>query len=129
LAAAPVAGDPGLLDRVAGNLIDNAIVHNVEGGWLHVRTATENGNSILVVSNGGSTLAPEDLQRLFQPFAHGTRHAPSRTTGIGLSIVKSVIEAHAGSVSAEPLDGGGLRVAARLPAQPATDPRALDSSP
>ena len=116
LQSAPVHADPGLIDRVAENLVDNATIHNHDNGWIHVRTTIDGSTSVLDVTNSGPFIEPHDVDRLFEPFNRGDRTTRHRTTGIGLSIVRSVIHAHQGTVSAESLPGGGLRVIARLPA-------------
>lgn len=112
---APVLGDPALLDRVAGNLLENAVRHNVDGGWVSVSTASGQDGSWLRVSGSGAVVAPERVAELFEPFR---RALPDRTgggAGLGLSIVRAVVLAHGGSVHAEPVPGGGLSVTVRLP--------------
>jgi signal transduction histidine kinase len=115
---APVAGDPGLLDRLAENLIENAIVHNVPGGWMRVRTAIAGDLAELEVASSGSVVAAEDLPRLFTPFEQVPGHSAGsgrRRMGLGLSIVRAVATAHAGTADADRLPEGGLRVVVRLP--------------
>ena len=112
---APVLGDPPLLDRVAGNLLENAVRHNVDGGWVSVHTASGPGGSWLRVSGSGAVVPPERVAELFEPFR---RAAPDRTgggTGLGLSIVRAIVQAHGGAVWAEPVPGGGLAVTVQLP--------------
>jgi len=112
---APVLGDPALLDRVAGNLLENAVRHNVDGGWVSVCTASGPAGSWLRVSGSGAVVPPERVAELFEPFR---RAAPDRTgggTGLGLSIVRAVVQAHGGTVHAEPVPGGGLSVTVQLP--------------
>jgi signal transduction histidine kinase len=107
---APVLGDPALLDRVAGNLLENAVRHNVDGGWVQVCTGSGPLGSSLRVSGSGPVVPPERVAELFEPFRRG---APDRTgggAGLGLSIVRAVVAAHGGSVYAEPVDGGGLSI-------------------
>jgi hypothetical protein len=111
---APVLGDPALLDRVAGNLLENAVRHNVDGGWVSVCTASGPAGSFLRVSSSGAVVPPERVAELFEPFR---RAVPDRTgggTGLGLSIVRAVVQAHGGTVHAEPVPGGGLTVTVQL---------------
>ena len=68
LSAASVAGDPSLLERLAGNLVENGIRHNVAGGWVRVTTTTEPGWGVLNVSNSGRVLDPESVAGLVEPF-------------------------------------------------------------
>jgi hypothetical protein len=119
--AAVVVGDAALLERVVGNLVENAVRHNVEGGWLAVTTRrvvdAERPRVELVVASSGPELAPERVPDLFEPFRRGAdRIGPG--SGLGLSIVRAVVRSHGGTVGAEPVPGGGLSVRVLLPAAP-----------
>lgn len=126
-------GDPALLERVAGNLVENAVRHNVEGGWVEVCTdivtddpATGTAASAdagtgpwarLRVSSSGQVVPPERVAALFEPFQRGGVERTARSgTGLGLSIVEAVVSAHGGQITATPVAGGGLAVTVRLPA-------------
>ena len=129
LKPAPVVGDSSLLDRLAGNLIENAVRYNHLGGRLWVRTGTDDTLSWLVVGNTGFEVEPADVPSLFEPFRRGGRErTEARGSGLGLSIVRAVCEAHGGGVSAVALDGGGLEVTVTLPAA-ATTPVLTGSAP
>jgi len=113
---APVEGDPELLERLVGNLVENAVRHNVDGGWVTVRTGTESG-AFLSVLNTGPAVPAGEVDELFQPFRRGgTARTGSRGAGLGLSIVRAVAAAHGGAVSAAARPEGGLEVTVRLPA-------------
>jgi signal transduction histidine kinase len=113
---APVAGDPALLERVAGNLLENAVRHNVDDGWLAVRTTTGPAWVTLRVSSSGGQVDPERVEELFESFRRGGVHRTAHTgTGLGLSIVRAVVRAHGGTVAAEAVPGGGLTVTVHLP--------------
>ncbi|WP_433803528.1 sensor histidine kinase [Actinomycetospora sp. CA-084318] len=115
-ADAVVVGDAALLERVVGNLVENAVRHNVDGGWITVTTDSVDGRVDLVVSSSGPVLDPARVPDLFEPFRRGAdRVGPG--SGLGLSIVRAVVRAHGGTVSAEPVDGGGLSVRVGLPGQ------------
>jgi signal transduction histidine kinase len=121
LAPAPVVGDPGLLDRLAGNLIENAVRYNHLGGRIWVRTGVDPAYAWLVVGNTGFEVEPTDVPGLFEPFRRGGRERTgARGSGLGLSIVRAVCDAHGGTVTAVALDGGGLEVTVRLPAAATT---------
>jgi signal transduction histidine kinase len=121
LGAAPVVGDSSLLERLAGNLIENAVRYNHLHGKLWVRTGTDATHSWLVVGNTGFEVDPADVPALFEPFRRGGRERTgARGSGLGLSIVRAVCEAHGGTVSAVARPGGGLEVIARLPAAATT---------
>jgi signal transduction histidine kinase len=117
LEPAPVRGDPELLERLAFNLVDNALTHNVAGGWVDVRTSTAGDSATLSVGNGGRLMPPEVVPVLFEPFRrHGTdRTGARRGNGLGLSIVLAIAKAHGGVVRAEPGVAGGLEVVVALP--------------
>jgi len=113
-----VAGDPDLLGRLAGNLIENAVRYNHLHGRLWVNTSTEDGHAVLVVGNTGFEVAQRDVPGLFEPFRRGGRERTgARGSGLGLSIVRAVCDAHGGTVSVEahPHPDGGLTVTCRLP--------------
>ncbi|WP_213450910.1 sensor histidine kinase [Rhizomonospora bruguierae] len=121
LRPAPVVGDPSLLDRLAGNLIENAVRYNHLHGRLWVRTCAEGDRVVLVVGNTGFEVDQADVPGLFEPFRRGGRERTgNRGSGLGLSIVRAVCDAHGGTVAAVALDGGGLEVTVSLPAADAT---------
>ena len=119
---APVVGDPGLLDRLAGNLIENAVRYNHGQGRIWVRTSTDGASSRLVVGNTGFEVDPADVPRLFEAFRRGVRdRTGSRGAGLGLSIVRAVCDAHGGTVGATRMRGrrpGGHRDTTRAAATP-----------
>jgi len=121
LAPAPVVGDPSLLDRLAGNLVENAVRYNHFNGRMWVRTGSDDSHSWLVVGNTGFEVEAVDIPGLFEPFRRGGRERTgARGSGLGLSIVRAVADAHGGAVAAKALDGGGLEVTVSLPAASTT---------
>jgi signal transduction histidine kinase len=116
LKPAPVVGDPSLLDRLAGNLIENAIRYNHLLGKLWLRTDSIDGQARLIVGNTGYEVEPGDVPGLFEPFRRGGwERTGSRGSGLGLSIVRAVCDAHGGTVTAVAQPGGGLEVIVSLP--------------
>jgi signal transduction histidine kinase len=117
LQSAEVRGDPELLDRMAFNLVDNALTHNVRGGWVEVRTSAAGEIATLHVANGGPVIPASVVPGLFEPFRrHGAdRTGARRGNGLGLSIVSAIAAAHGGVVRAEPGVSGGLEVKVTLP--------------
>jgi signal transduction histidine kinase len=112
---AVVRGDPALLERLLGNLVENAVRHNVPGGWIRIHTGTAGGDGVLEVASSGPVVDERTLAELFEPFRQGQRaRTGHRGTGLGLSIVRAVVAAHGGTVGAVPVDGGGLLVTVRL---------------
>jgi signal transduction histidine kinase len=121
LAPATVSGDPQLLERLVVNLVDNALRHNVPGGWVDIRTGTPGDWPTLCVVNAGPVIRPDQVAELVQPFRRldGERRR-RQGLGLGLSIVAAITTAHGGRLTACPLPGGGLRVDVTLPPVPAT---------
>jgi signal transduction histidine kinase len=117
LKPAPVVGDPSLLDRLAGNLVENAMCYNHLHGQIWVSSWVEGPHARLLVGNTGFEVDQADLPRLFEPFRRGGRERTGgRGFGLGLSIVRAVCDAHGGTVSARARDEGGLEVTVSLPA-------------
>jgi len=112
---APVDGDPALLERLAGNLLENARRYNRPGGGVAVATGLHGGEAVLRVANDGPPLDPEVVARLAEPFERGGRFGGGGA-GLGLSIVRSVAEAHGGTLTLAARPEGGLLATVRLPA-------------
>jgi signal transduction histidine kinase len=120
LDVACTSGDSTLVERLAANLLDNAVRHNTSrGGWVRIRTGVDAGRPTLCVSNSGPTIPADQVDSLFEPFR---RLATVRTgqedgSGLGLSIVAAIAAAHNARLDARALPEGGLRV--RISFQPA----------
>lgn len=117
LAGTPVVGDRMLLERLVGNLVENAIRYNQPGGWVRVAAGTESNEALLRVANSGPVVRDSEIARLFEPFhrdTNGHRDAPAGY-GLGLAIVRAIVIAHDGAVNATPRETGGLEVVVRLP--------------
>ncbi len=124
-----VIGSRALLERMVQNVIDNAIVHNMTGGRLQIRTAIEDHLAKLIVENSGPALSEDDLSQLTQPFRRSgaDRTATANGSGLGLSIVSSIVQAHGGELALTACEQGGLRLQIQLPlarAAPVSDGRA-----
>jgi len=120
-----VRGDPTMLERLVQNLIDNAIRYNIaQGGWVSVTVTVAHPLARLTVENSGPVVAPEEVHVLFEPFrrlAASERIADTgqgvsfRGAGLGLSIVRSVAQAHNGNADALARPDGGLAVIVTVP--------------
>jgi signal transduction histidine kinase len=118
LTDAPTVGDPVLLEHLVSNLVDNAIKHNLdEGGEVIVRTGVLDGYAACQVENTGPVIPAYEVHNLFEPFRrlNSDRVESAKGAGLGLSIVRSVVSAHGGTVVASPRAAGGLIVTVRLP--------------
>ena len=104
-----VMGEAVLLERLVTNVVQNAIKYNRPGGCVNVCVGDV---PALRVTNTGTTVASEDVPALFEPFKRhsGTRIDHSGGAGLGLTIVRSIAQAHGGSVTAAAGDDGGLQV-------------------
>jgi signal transduction histidine kinase len=121
LQPAPLIGDPGLLDRLAGNLIENAVRYNHGQGTVWIRTWSDDVRSCLSVANTGFDVNTADVPRLFEAFKRGVSdRTGSRGAGLGLSIVRAVCDAHGGTVTAVARPGGGLEITVTFPAASTT---------
>jgi signal transduction histidine kinase len=131
-----IYGDPGRLQQIAWNLLSNAVKFTPEGGSVHVRVRRVNSAAEVSVSDNGIGVPAEFLPWIFEPF----RQADASTTrrygglGLGLSIVKHLVEAHGGSIRADSAgEGRGATFTVRLPIiaiateQPASSPSSVAS--
>ena len=114
LRPAPASGEPLLLERMAGNLLDNALRYNHTGGNVTVTSGTADGHAFLRVVNTGPPVTPDEEQRLFEPFVRGAANG-TRGAGLGLSIVRAVVTAHNGRISSTAPPTGGMDIAVHLP--------------
>ncbi|TDC50056.1 HAMP domain-containing histidine kinase [Micromonospora sp. KC207] len=107
-----VHGDPVLLERLVQNLVRNAVTYNVADGEVRLECAGQR----LTVSNTGPVVSASEIPGIFEPFRRLTdRIGSAEGSGLGLSIVRSIVVAHGGTVTAEPRPDGGLTVTVELP--------------
>ncbi|MFE0516523.1 sensor histidine kinase [Streptomyces sp. NPDC058964] len=115
---AVVQGNGVLLERIALNLVQNAVRYNVpEDGWVEVTTEVQHGQAVLTVSNTGPVVPAYEIDNLFEPFRRlrTERTGSDKGVGLGLSIARSVARAHGGHIAAQPREGGGLVMRVNLP--------------
>jgi signal transduction histidine kinase len=130
LRPAPVLGDPRLIERLAVNLLDNAVRHNTRDGTVHLTTDQQDGRAIISVTNTGPVIPPAEINRLFRPFERLATPRASNGNGgghgIGLSIVAAIADAHDATIAAHARPEGGLRVRVSFPCQPPDITRAVE---
>jgi two-component system sensor histidine kinase VanS len=117
----PTVGSHALLLQLTTNLVQNAIVHNLpEHGAVWVTTSVHPETVVLTVENTGKKLAPRLVSTLVEPFLRGTDRVRAQHAGVGLglAIVRSITQAHDGTLTLTPRAAGGLRVGVQLPAAP-----------
>jgi two-component system sensor histidine kinase VanS len=116
-------GSHALLLQMSTNLLHNAIVHNLpEQGGVWVTTSAHAERAMLTVENTGETVTAHAAATLAEPFLRGTRRirADHAGVGLGLAMVKSIAQAHDGTLTLTPRAAGGLCVTVQLPAAPPT---------
>jgi signal transduction histidine kinase len=104
---APVWGDPVRLEQVAANLVDNAVKYTPAGGTVTVRVESSGSRTSLRVSDNGPGIAPEDQPRIWERLYRGDASRTERGLGLGLSLVRAIVEAHGGTVRVESRPGQG----------------------
>jgi hypothetical protein len=119
-----VTGSQALLCRMVDNVLDNAIGHNKDGGWISVTTEAGEHLARLVVETGGDVFDAGQVSQLAQPFRRlgADRTGSDHGSGLGLSIVAAVAAAHGGALDLRARPEGGLRVSIALPLAPADRP-------
>lgn len=117
LGHAVIHGDPDLAERMAANLIDNAIRYNIRGGNVRVRTETRWDHAVLTVANTGPPVPPDKAEQLFEPFQRliDDRVSHPDGHGLGLSIVRSIATAHHADLDVELPPSGGLTITTHFP--------------
>jgi signal transduction histidine kinase len=112
---APVLGDPLRLEQVAANLIDNAVKYTSAGGRVTVESEVAGDRAVLRVRDTGVGIDPTELPRIWERLFRGDRSRHERGLGLGLSLVKAVVEAHGGSVDVLSEPGQGSAFTVSLP--------------
>jgi signal transduction histidine kinase len=113
----PAWADPDMLMRVFSNLCDNALRHTPEGGAVIIE-ARQQGNMLEVaVTDSGKGIPPEAIARVFDRFyrADTSRQVRTGGSGLGLTIVRAIVEAHGGTIRAENAPQGGARIIFSIP--------------
>lgn len=109
------------LHRLAGNLIENALIHTPSGTPITVSVRREGANAVLEVADRGPGVPESMRERVFERFARGDGDAaPRGSSGLGLAIVRAVTDAHEGRVELGDAEGGGARFVVTLPAADTT---------
>jgi signal transduction histidine kinase len=115
-----VNGDCDRLTQAVGNLLANAVRYTPEGGMVHVALRADQDRAAVEIADTGVGIAPEDLERVFDRFwrASDARDRASGGLGIGLAIVREIVERHGGTVGATARESGGTVFTVRLPLLP-----------
>ena len=114
----PIVGDPDALRSAMQNVLGNAVKYSPQGGLVEAQADLEGNRLRVSVSDHGIGIDPADLPHIFKPFYRGRRavDAQIRGTGVGLSVVRHVVDAHQGQIHIESRAGEGTRVVLTFPA-------------
>ena len=110
-----VVGDPSLLKTALLNLVDNAIKYSAESEPVRVSLSTASGQAVLRVQNHGAVIAEHDLSRVFEKYYRGTGSGNTRGAGLGLYLVRRIIEQFGGGVTLSSSRAGGTLATVALP--------------
>jgi len=111
-----VQGDARRIERVVMNLLSNAVKYSPQNTSVTLRVEKEDSQAVLTVSDQGPGIAEDDLGVLFQPFGRGrSAEALAEGTGMGLYVVKQIVEAHDGRIDVQSELGHGATFRIRLP--------------
>jgi signal transduction histidine kinase len=120
----PVLGDPSALRTLFENLVSNAIKYGGRAGSVRVQARAEGRSVEVTVRDTGPGISPRDLPHIFEPFYRGSDASSGRVagSGLGLSLVRRVVEAYGGGVRVESEPGKGTAFHVTLPAAPERSP-------
>src|SRR5215831_15408709 len=112
-----IYADPDLFERAVGNLLDNALRFTPAHGSIHIAVSKHNGDFEVVVTDNGCGIAPEHLPRVFDRFYRAESSRGSDGAGLGLALVKSILDLHGGSTKVESELGRGTTVTLTFPSK------------
>ncbi|WP_040123960.1 sensor histidine kinase [Neorhizobium galegae] len=110
-----ILADRTTIEQVFTNLLSNAVKYAPQAPDIHIRTSTKNGMSYVSIQDAGIGMDAEDLPKLFQPYYRARSATGIAGTGIGLNLVKQIVDLHGGSISVESVLGRGTTFTVALP--------------
>jgi signal transduction histidine kinase len=118
----PMTGDRNLLLQAFSNLLSNAVKYSPGDGRIAVGAAIDGDDVIVTVADHGIGIPADDIDRLFERYYRGRNVSGVVGTGVGLFLVKIVVDLHGGSIAVDSREGEGSRFTVRLPVRPAAPP-------
>jgi signal transduction histidine kinase len=109
-------GDRNRLRQVLANLVDNALKYTPSGGEVALEARAEVDFVVIEIVDTGAGIDPDDLPRIWDRLFRGDRSRSQRGLGLGLSLVRAIVEAHGGQVAVDSAPGRGSRFTVWLPA-------------
>lgn len=112
-----VHGDSAMIDQVVYNLVDNAVKFTNEGGKIIINTASDKKYAYFSVTNSGKGIPKKDINKVFERFykVDQSRSTDVKSTGLGLFLVKSIIDLHGGAITVESEPDNFTRFTVKLP--------------
>ncbi len=110
-----VYGDASLLNQVFGNLLSNAVKYSPEGGAVRVSVAEDGAQVVVTIEDRGIGIPEPDRQRVFERYYRGSNTSGIVGTGVGLYLVKTIVDLHHGVIALDSREGEGSRFTVRLP--------------
>ncbi len=119
-AVPPFAADPVRITQLLGNLISNAVKFTGAGGRVEVSIGAQEDGAVLAVADTGAGIPAADREKIFERFYRSATAARLVVpgTGLGLPIVKAIVEAHGGSITVDSAEGQGSTFTVHLPLRP-----------
>ena len=111
-------GDPKLLFQVFSNLLSNAIKYSPNGGLIEISAEIDSQQVVVAIEDHGIGIPVKDLDRLFERYHRGSNVSGIVGTGVGLYLVKMVVDLHGGNITVKSQEGEGSRFSVRLPITP-----------
>jgi signal transduction histidine kinase len=111
-----VYGDASLLSQLFCNLLSNAVKYSPDGARIEVTTAQEDAQAVVSIKDHGIGVPQEERERVFERYYRGSNTSGIGGSGVGLSLVKSIVDLHKGSITLESNEGKGACFTLRLPA-------------
>lgn len=112
-----VQADPTRLRQVMANLLDNAIKYSPDGGAISIVATENNGNAVVSIKDQGIGIASDEIERIWERLYRGDRSRSWRGLGLGLSLVRAIVEAHGGNVGVESVVDNGATFRVSIPKQ------------